>query len=45
MVGVVVDGDFLLEVDFNFQIDNMEVFVVYGIVVGDIILMLFLDDN
>lgn len=43
--GAVLDGELLLEADFNYQIDNMEALAVHQNATGDTILTLLSDDN
>ncbi len=43
--GAVVDGDILLEANFDFQIDNMEALAVHQTAAGETILTLLSDNN
>ncbi|MBO9421499.1 esterase-like activity of phytase family protein [Labrenzia sp. R4_2] len=43
--GAVLDGEILLEADFNYQIDNMEALAVHQNAAGDTILTLLSDNN
>ncbi|CTQ69834.1 esterase-like activity of phytase family protein [Roseibium alexandrii] len=43
--GAALDGEILLEADFNYQIDNMEALAVHQNAVGDTILTLLSDNN
>ncbi|WP_420413194.1 esterase-like activity of phytase family protein [Roseibium sp.] len=43
--GAVLDGEYLLDADFNYQIDNMEALAVHQNAAGDTILTLLSDDN
>jgi hypothetical protein len=43
--GAVLDGEYLLDADFNYQIDNMEALAVHQNAAGEVILTLMSDDN
>lgn len=44
-IGAIVDGEMLLEANFNFQIDNMEALAVHQNLLGETIITLVSDNN